>query len=254
MTVKTFPASFGQKALSVLFPQHCILCGKLVNAGDIFCSECAAGLPEEPCLRELRISGGRLFSTAAPLAYQGGYRKTLHRYKFQGRKGLALQLGWLMSGAARELPGAFDAIVYVPLSRKGLRARGYDQSRLLAQRLGKALELPVVHALEKVRDTAAQHDLDRKSRVENIRGAYACKASVAGRSLLLVDDIVTTGYTLRECAEVLYAAGAGEVFGICAADAHRVLDDGPGTARKTTRGSVGLSRRRIAVRRSKLLF
>lgn len=245
MTVKAFPASFGQKALSILFPQRCLLCGKLVDACDIFCSDCAAGLPEEPCLRKLRISGGRLLPTAAPLAYQGGYRKTLHRYKFQGMKGLALQLGWLMSGAARKLSGSFDSIVYVPLSKKGLRARGYDQSRLLAQRLGKALGLPVVHALEKTRNTAAQHDLDRKSRLENIRGAYACKANVAGLSLLLVDDIITTGYTLRECAEVLYAAGARKVFGVCAADAHGKPDAGArgGTAKQKVPRSVRVKNR-----------
>ena len=126
-----------------------------------------------------------------------------------------------MAGAAESLPGPFDGIAYVPLSGKSRRARGYDQSRLLARRLGKALGIPVVKALRKCRDTQTQHQLSREERAENVRGAYSCGMDLSGRSLLLVDDIVTTGSTLRECAAALYDSGAQSVCGICAAEAQR---------------------------------
>ena len=103
------------------------------------------------------------------------------------------------------------------MSPKKLQQRGYNQSQLLAKALAKELGLPWWTLLEQARETATQHDLTRAQRADNVRGAYRARAEAAGQRLLLVDDIVTTGATLRACAQALYEAGAQSVGAVCAA-------------------------------------
>ena len=107
----------------------------------------------------------------------------------------------------------------MPLSRGSRKKRGYDQSRLLATAVAKSLGLPLLDVLEKARETQIQHQLGREERAQNVRGAYRATGPVDGRTLLLIDDIVTTGATLTECAGALYRAGARAVGSLCAADA-----------------------------------
>ena len=111
---------------------------------------------------------------------------------------------------------AYDCIVPVPISAERLRARGYDQSLLLAEALADKTGLPCRSLLRKVRDNRTQHRLTAKERAENVRGAYACE-DAAGLRVLLVDDIVTTGATARECAVQLYRTGAASVQCVCCA-------------------------------------
>lgn len=216
----TMPASLGDRLWSLLAPLGCLLCGKRVGAGVIFCPKCAA-LAKGPVTRKLRLPGGERLPVASPMHYTGGYRKTVIDYKFHGLSAYAKPIGWLMAGATAALPEPFDMVVYVPLTRRARLARGYDQSRLLAEAVGRALGLPVVPALVKVRKTRTQHELSAEERAENVRGAYGVKGKVPleGKALLLVDDIVTTGNTLLDCARALYEAGAVKVCGLCAADA-----------------------------------
>ena len=109
----------------------------------------------------------------------------------------------------------FDLVVWAPLSRKRRRQRGYDQAELLARVLAQELDRPALPALRKVRDTVEQSSLDGEAaRKQNAAGAYeiADPDAVAGKRVLLVDDIVTTGSTLSTCAQVLLDAGAGDVW------------------------------------------
>jgi ComF family protein len=110
-----------------------------------------------------------------------------------------------------------DLVSSVPLSKKRLRQRGYNQSELIARELAALSGIPYSTVLEKHVENREQHRLHKKDRRENVRGVYRILsgASVEDRRVLLVDDILTTGATLGECAAVLYAAGAKEVF--CAA-------------------------------------
>lgn len=104
----------------------------------------------------------------------------------------------------------------VPVSAERLRERGYDQTVLLAERLAAQTDLPCRSLLRKTRDNRTQHRLTAKERAANVRGAYACDGA-DGLRVLLVDDIVTTGATARECAAMLYRAGAAEVLCVCCA-------------------------------------
>lgn len=209
----------GERLLSALIPNHCLLCDQTIPAGRLFCPDCEASLPEKPFLRAIPLEEGVQMSVAAPFPYEGGFRDALQRYKFQGRHRMAKALGLLMAEAAQRFPYRFDAVTYVPLSPKDRRSRGYDQSELLAVQVGRALRLPVRPLFIKSNATATQHDLGAAQRRENVKGAYRCtaKGGLRGMSILLIDDIVTTGSTLGECAKLLYAAGARSVCGLCAA-------------------------------------
>lgn len=167
--------------------------------------------------------GGALL-VAAPLPYEGGFRDTLHRLKFWEEWGIATPLGQLMGETARSLPGKFTLVTCVPMSSKKLRKRGYNQSALLAKAVAKELGLPFREALSQVREIEIQHTLTRPQRADNVREAYRGNRLAREQEILLVDDIVTTGATLRACAQELYQAGAKSVSALCAANSKPRLD------------------------------
>lgn len=186
----------------------------------LFCDPCAASLPEDWITRKLYAEEAPegILQVTACLPYDRGFRRTLHRLKFEEERALAKPIGQLMGEAARSSGLAFQAVVWVPMSRRKLRQRGYNQSQLLARAVAKELGIPALAALEQVRETEVQHSLSPAERMDNVREAYRAAPEVAGKDLLLVDDIVTTGATLLSCAQILYRAGARSVRGLCAAN------------------------------------
>ena len=216
----------GERLWRILCPGRCLLCHRVVTPHRLFCRTCQASLPEKPVSREMLLprdpqgqlwgEDGRLW-VLAPFPYRQGLADTLHRLKFQQETSLALPLGWVMAETAGTFLRPFHGVTYVPMSPEKRRRRGYNQSQLLAKSLAKELHLPCWDLLEQVRETATQHELSRAERADNVRGAYRARAEAAGQRLLLVDDIVTTGATLRACAQALYEAGAQSVGAVCAA-------------------------------------
>lgn len=172
-----------------------------------------------PLRREFPLPGedGGFLEVAVALPNEGGFRHTLYRLKFQEEWGLAKPLGQLMAQTVPEGEAPFDGVVWVPMSSKKLRQRGYNQSELLARALANELGLPAWELLSQVRETQTQHTLTRVQRADNVRDAYRAGKAALGKRLLLVDDIVTTGATLRACSLALYQAGARWVCGVCAA-------------------------------------
>ncbi len=149
-------------------------------------------------------------------AYDGALREIVHALKYDGRRSLAVRLGALMHARAGDLLEDVDAAVPVPLHRSKRRERGFNQAADLAVALG----LPVIHALRRVRATASQTGLPAGQRHRNVRGAFEtrrCAAALTGATVLLVDDVCTTGATLEACALVLKEAGVREVRAITAA-------------------------------------
>ncbi|HXG03277.1 MAG TPA: ComF family protein, partial [Candidatus Binatia bacterium] len=142
--------------------------------------------------------------------YTGALREALHAFKFGGRPALAGPLAELVfEQCGAELPATIDALVPVPLGRDRERERGFNQAALVAERLARRLKRPVRPGwLRRIRATPPQSDLGADARRANVRGAFAASARVAGRALVLVDDVLTTGATAAECARVLKAAGA----------------------------------------------
>ena len=204
--------------LDWFFPRRCFLCGEIISREEDLCAACEEKLPKEPYRRLIALERDRVLKVVSAVPYSEKFRRALHRLKFQNRRWIARPMGRV---TARVLPADFkaDAVTYVPLSKRSRRNRGYDQSELLARAIAQAAGLPCVAALEKTRETEEQHKLPRARRAANVENAYRAAAEkAAGKRLLLVDDIVTTGATLRVCAQALYAAGALEVYGMCTAD------------------------------------
>lgn len=209
--------------LDLFFPPKCPFCGKVLDHAGI-CPACEKALPwteEGAGLREL--PGG--LQCAAPLWYEGKVREGLLRFKFQGARAAAGPLGELVVRCAAErFSGAFDVVTWVPVSRRRLRSRGYDQARLLAESACRLWEVRSEQLLQKITDNPAQSGLtEEAARRANVLGVYeaAEPERIQGYRILLVDDICTTGATLAECARTLRDAGAADVMCVCAALARR---------------------------------
>ena len=193
--------------LDLLFPPKCPFCGKLLDAPGV-CPACRDSLPwtaEEDALWDL--PGG--VRCAAPLWYEGPVRDALLRFKFHGASALARPLGELIAQCAAErLSGEFDTLTWVPVSRKRLRQRGYDQAELLARSAGAVWGVRPERLLVKRVDNPAQSGLEgAAARAENVRDVYQAR-NAAGRRVLVIDDICTTGATLASCVQALRTAGA----------------------------------------------
>lgn len=200
------------KILAFFFPTRCILCGRAggVN-GDFLCPDCEK-LPAERIYRHFAIHVRRQDYTLecrAPMQYKEPFRSTLWRFKFRDETRLARPLAKRMALILEE-GRVYDCIVPVPISRERQRERGYNQSALLAEALAAETGIPCRALLAKTEDNRTQHRLTAKEREQNVRGVYRAEAC-RGLRILLVDDIVTTGATARECARVLYRAGAENV-------------------------------------------
>ena len=147
--------------------------------------------------------------------YEGDVRNALIRYKFGGLSKYAVDFSVYLEECIREcLDGEFDVISWVPLSKKRLKSRGYDQARLLAEEVASRLGGGAVRTLKKSRNTAPQsRQGDISRRMANILGAYEMASfDPTGKKILLIDDVLTTGSTVSECARILKTAGAEKVY------------------------------------------
>jgi len=236
-------AAVARAALDLLFPPVCLSCGEcgaaarpalcdscwdsIVRLGPPWCAICGRPFkvfpsPEgdacpgraELCGRCSRRRPAFAYSRSAAL-YQGAVREALHAFKFSGKTALAGPLtDLLLEVCGPAIAPAPDLVVPVPLHRRREQERGYNQSALLARRVARRLGAAhAPRALWRVRPTSPQAELTGAERRTNVRGAFAVRSpgALAGRHVLLIDDVLTTGTTVAECARVLAAAGAGAV-------------------------------------------
>ncbi len=225
-------ASALASAVDVLWPPRCLACEGFAWDAPLpgLCGRCADALPVlvAPCPRCGREAGlsaavapcsrcrSETFDfdgVVAPLAYRGVARDLVLALKFAGRTPAAVPLGRLLADAVVTARRPGDLLVPVPLSRARLRQRGFDQADEVARVVARATGIERgTRALWRRRDTAPQSGLSRAGRRRNPRGAFAARrADVAGRCVLLVDDVVTTGATASACARALRRAGARRV-------------------------------------------
>lgn len=204
--------------LELFFPTKCIICRRLLGGGKPYiCPDCMDKLP-------FTNDGGRqkgdFFSDCvSPVFYEKKMREAILRYKFGGARAYAAAFGTLLASCIyEELEGKYDIITWVPLDPGRLRKRGYDQTRLLAEEACCRLNRELTCCLRKKRGVKAQSATGApEARRANIAGAYEVidPALVADKRILVIDDIVTSGSTLSECAKTLLLAGAEDV--VCAA-------------------------------------
>lgn len=195
--------------LDFFFPRRCPFCGRMAGK-ELLCETCRDDLP---WCHKLRT--GTFGECAAPLYYEGRVRDALLAFKFKGKIEHLNCFGALMAEtAASAYADRFDAITWVPVSKKRLKKRGFDQAKMLCASLCVDWHTTPQETLRKVADNPPQSGLeDAPARRANVLGVYepVDAANIAGKRLLLVDDILTTGATLGECTRVLKAAGAADV-------------------------------------------
>jgi ComF family protein len=232
-----------QAAVSLLYPATCSICGKHVRAGEYLCDGCEAKITRivppfcETCSEPFEGSINAAFSCAncahrtihfdaAIAAYRGRgiVRDVIHEFKYNRQVHLRhLVARWLRAALDDERlrDHQFDVIVSVPLHPVRQRERGFNQASLLAELLSAHTSIPSRPLLKRIRYTTTQTALDRSERMENLHNAFRLRknADVRGLRVLLIDDVLTTGSTLSECARVLKRGGAISIHAATAARA-----------------------------------
>ena len=200
--------------LSLLFPPKCTLCGKILakNETDL-CHNCRENAPD---FKKAKRNIPFIAHWTALWYYKDNVRSSIKRFKFHNRRSYSAVYARHLALHLQSIdPDTYDLLTWVPVSALRRLKRGYDQSALLAADLGRELNLPATHMLRKIRHTPPQSTIrDAAKRRINVLGAYkqVSDTPIAGKRIILVDDVVTTGATASECARVLLSAGAKEVF------------------------------------------
>jgi competence protein ComFC len=227
--------------VSLLYPSFCAVCAETILPGEQLCGDCEKNAPRlQPpfCAKCSQPFAGAfteaftcanckdrvLHFEAAISAYRSrdAVRKVMHDFKYGGQLHLRRTLGrWLCETLQdpRLAGRPFDCIVPVPLHPARRRERGFNQAEVIARSLHRFSKLPLRPILQRIRYTTTQTQFDRRERMENLAGAFRLRRDcvVRGLRVLLVDDVLTTGSTLSECAAVLKKSGALSVHAVTAA-------------------------------------
>ena len=216
-------------ALDLLFPQWCVGCGK---EGDFICHSCRrsllrimpplcprCGVPQPSGILCSSCAGwqAKIDGIRSPFRFDGVMRQAIYQLKYRNLRALAVPLAGLLQDylVANPVPG--EVMVPVPLHRRRLRERGYNQSSLLAGELGRLINLPVVDdcviRLRHAPPQAGTSSVDERR--NNVANAFTCRDHrLRDKQVLLVDDVSTSGSTLDACAAAIKAAGAASVWGL----------------------------------------
>ncbi len=216
--------------LDLLFPTHCISCG---SEDTWFCLECsekiqlkttqhcphcwcksAGGKTCPNCIAKTALTGLRV---AASYEANPELAQIIKQFKYKFSEPLATTLGRLLTRTIRQTSYTDERIVtFVPLHYKRQNWRGFNQAELLTDIVGKELELPIKSLLIRTRNTPPQAQLNRTDRLTNLENAFTTKPNIAlqNKTILLIDDIASTGSSLNECAKALKSAGAKTVWGL----------------------------------------
>lgn len=195
-----------QKAIRSVHPPYCPRCGLPYPTGE------GGGHLCGPCLKERRYF--EVHRTGA--LYEGALKEAIHRFKYGGVFPLVRVFGDLLQPPLQTLIEDYpaDVMVPVPLHIRRLRERGFNQALLLVRELSKRMGIPYEErALAKIKDTPVQISLKKRERRRNLKGAFQVRdqEAIERKSIVLVDDVYTTGATVNECSRTLLKGGAGKV-------------------------------------------
>jgi competence protein ComFC len=195
-----------KKLADMVFPYipGCVVCGVEKGVDAYLCPDCK----KEMDMRRAGTSNAGVFAACSMYEYDGPVARLVRRYKYNDDK-------WLSAFLAEAIVSTcdienVDVICHVPLHEKRRKSRGFDQAEELAKRVAEKTGKPYICALKRIRNTRTQTKLNAAERQENMRGAFESMCPVSGH-VALVDDVLTTGATAAECAQVLMAAGAQSV-------------------------------------------
>jgi len=211
---------------------NCLGCGSVKGSDENWlCSECAVKLSElSVCGNVYRICSGcgevltgsrcrecgnedRFYRAAAAYEYDEPVKGLIASFKFRGAWRIAEWMGGEISRAVNEAGlNDFDAVTFVPLHNKREKQRGFNQARLLAERISAISGKPCIGILKRMRHTKQQAKLTASERRKNLLGAFECVEQINGGKMLLIDDVRSTGSTCIQCAEQLIKSGASDVY------------------------------------------
>ena len=206
---------------SLFYPPKCICCKKVLKSNEIFCDKCASELKVKPIIRDFDLFDGINLRAVSAFSYEDKVKEAICDFKFKNKLDYAKFFAKSVADSLEKTGniGNFEYICCVPMSKENKKERGYNQAEVLAKSIGKILKLPFKDVLFKAKRTKTQHTLARDERIINVKGAYSVlnKEEVKDKNVLLCDDILTTGSTIKECAMTLYNASAKKVFAVCIA-------------------------------------
>ena len=220
--------------LDYIFPRRCICCNTPIYSEAFCCEECERFLPFPEnacpiCGKEICICGKQHFyftAVAAAFNYELGAENAIKEFKFHERisyvKPLAVYLYERL--IQTDFVERIDLIIPAPMTKKDVNRRGYNQSELLAKELSRMSEIPVCcNLLVKVKQTHKQHHLNQAGRQKNLTGAFRVtdSSAIRGKTVLLCDDVYTTGSTFNELSQTLLENGAAEIFCLAVASTQK---------------------------------
>lgn len=208
--------------LSVLFfPDRCPFCNKLVEPNDVACPSCLEMLRRKHLPIKSGVNGFRCISS---FVYDGKVRRLILQTKYQKLTQFIPQIAKILANDIKEIYGdkAFDIITAVPMFKDDLYYREYNQAALLAKEIAEVLGIPYHDTLRKVKRTKKQHTLKYQERKTNLSGVFELikKERLENKRILIIDDVVTSGYTLGNCCKILSKAKPELICCATVASAH----------------------------------
>ncbi len=198
--------------IAAFLPNRCPFCNKVLEPELNYCKKCEKEFPQF-AIKSFAKGGVACIS---PFFYQGKFKDSVKLLKFkdytQFAKPLAIPLANSITKYADKVN--YDYITYVPMHKKGLNERGYNQAQLLANEVSKILNIPCTELLIKHKENKPQHHCKGNERVSNVKGVYKVISpeKIKDKNILIIDDIITTGNTLGECCRVLYKGKAKYIY------------------------------------------
>lgn len=223
-----------EEMIDWIFPEKCIICNCEISKNSLFCSQCFSDLKfiEFPICQccgkqmEISIDNAQLCETCLKfkrefefcrslLIYDKVSRRLIIKIKRKGDHATAKRICQLLAFKYQNLFSDADLIVPVPSHWTRLLKRGYNPPAIIASKISHFLKIPFrTDVLKRVLKTQYQKNKSFEERLENVNGAFLCKKDLSGKKIILVDDVLTTGATLNECAKTLKSANAEKVFGL----------------------------------------
>lgn len=200
-----------------LLPHRCAGCGfRPIGQMALLCPECLHDLTTAPVPKSLPGATDLFERTFSGFIHEGLVRQMIHLLKYGGREDIGVFLGAIVAGRMdSRFPARVDRVVPIPLHPVRLRERGYNQAAIIARSVAQVREWPYAgDLLFRVRSTQSQTRMNREDRLRNLSGGFAVApgSDIRGKTILLVDDVTTTGATLKAGAEALHRAGASDIF------------------------------------------
>ncbi len=232
--------SVWRRMVAALFPERCVACGEVILPGEGVCNSCRVAWPKvgdpvcprcglEKAWCDCRLRHRHYERVVSSWYYDGAAARAVMRMKENDDPVATTYFADTLADTVRQYYDeiAFDGVVFVPKTRREQRRRGYNPGERIARGVARRLSLPCVVYLQKIYETPPQKRLSAEQRSGNLLGAFDVTAeSLAGKTLLLVDDVVTTGATLDECAKMLKINGAEAVYAATVATTRKNYTEG----------------------------